>query len=188
MDLSLFSKLKNSQGRWIQPLLYLALALLIAASVCYAIFAFKIYLQNTKISELNSQLALYGSPSEKLSESKFLDYKKKIDYFNSIIKNHKTSSGAFNFLEQKTLPNIWYSGISILELKNEITLTGEAATMEALSRQVKLFEESAGDIKNVSILSSKMGDQGRTQFSLTLSVYPKMFTPLAPADNAQPTQ
>ncbi len=187
MDISLLSKLKNSEGRWIQPLLYLALAILIAACFCYAVFAFKVYLQNTKISEINSKLALYGSPSEKLSESKFLDYKKKIDYFNTIIKNHKTSSGAFDFLEGKTLPNIWYSGISILELKNEITLTGEAATMEALSRQVKLFEESADDIKSVSILSSKMGDQGRAQFSLTLSVYPKMFMPLAPADKASPT-
>ncbi|MBX4200949.1 hypothetical protein KW786_02355 [Candidatus Parcubacteria bacterium] len=181
MELPLLSKLKNSQDKWIRPLFYLVLALLIAASCCYLLFAFKVYLQNTRISEINSKLALYGSPSEKLSEAKFLDYKKKIDYFNSIIKNHKTSSNAFKFLEEKTLPDIWYSSIGILEVKNEITLTGEAQNMETLSHQVKLFEESKSDIRSVSLLNSKMGDQGRAQFSLTLSVYPKMFTPLAPA-------
>ncbi len=185
MDLPLLSKLKSSQEKWVYPLFYLVLALLVAACCCYLVFAFKIYLQNTKISELNSKLALYGSPSEKVSEAKFLDYKKKIDYFNSIIKNHKTSSRVFDFLEEKTLPNIWYSGISILEVKNEITLTGEAATMEVLGRQVELFEQSQDTIKTVSILTSKMGDQGRAQFSLTLSVNPALFMPLAPAASAE---
>jgi hypothetical protein len=175
MDFSLLSRLKNSQSQWISPLLYLSLTLLVVTSLCYSIFAFKVYLQNNEISVLNSKLALYGSPSEKQVETKFLEYKKKIDSFNSIIGGHRTTSGAFNFLEDNTLPNVWYSSISILETKSEISLTGEASTMEVLSHQIQLFEQSTDQVKNVNVLSSKMSEQGRAQFSLTLSINPKLF-------------
>jgi len=175
VNFSFLSRFKNSQSFWIQPAFYLAWALLIASVSCYLVFMFKTYLQNQKIAELNDKLVLYGTKEEKTAEDKFLDYKKKIEDFNTLIDKHTTSLKVFNFLEKKTLPNIWFSSINILETKYEISLVGESETVAVLGRQVALFEESKGYIKDVTVLSSKMGTQGRTQFSLTLSLDPSIF-------------
>lgn len=175
MDLSALYRFKDNQAKWIYPAFYLAAALLIASVFCYLVFATKVYLQEQKVAELNRKLAVYGTAQEKLSESKFIDYKKKIEYFSSMIAAHKNSLNAFDFLEEKTMPTIWFSSIDILQVKNQISLSGEAKNLEELSRQIKLFEESNDQVKSVTVLSSKTGNDGKVQFTLGLSIYPKLF-------------
>lgn len=176
VDFSLFYQLRNNQFRWMNAIFYFACVLLIVTIFCYCIFAFKVYLQSQKINELDKKLAVYGTDQQKESEKKVLDYKKKIDDFTTIINSHKISLNVFSFIEEKTLPDIWFSSINVSEVKDEINLSGESKNMETLSRQIKTFEESKDYIKDINVLNSQVEQQGKIIFTLNLSLNPNIFT------------
>lgn len=162
-------------------LFYFVGALLLGAILCYGIFVLKTYLLEEKISQFNSQIAAYGTMEQKASEKQVLDYKKKIDDFSSILATHKISSNIFTFLETITVANVWFSNFDMAQSTNEMRLAGEAETMEALSRQVELFEASKGRIASITVLSSQVAPNGKVKFILNLVLDPAIFTYLAPA-------
>jgi hypothetical protein len=112
MNFNLFSQGKGKESRWMDVVFYFMCALLIATICCYGIFLLKVYLQQQNINELDQKMLVYGSPEEKLSEKEVLDYKKKLADYIGIINNHKISLHLFNFIEQNTLPNVWFSSIT----------------------------------------------------------------------------
>ncbi len=175
MDFSLFYQLRNKQSRWIDVIFYSVFALLIATVLCYGFFAFRVYFQNQQINELDKKILAYNTVQQKAYEKEVLDYKKKIDDYAIIINSHKISSNVFNFIEKKTLPNVWFSNLNVSEVANEIDLSGESENMKALSSQVQIFEESKDYIKNITVLDSHIAEHGKINFNLRLSLDPKIF-------------
>jgi len=169
-------QLKNKQPSWINPVFYFACLLLGAVIFCYGIFFFKTYLQQQKIDELAMKIATYGTPEDKMAENKVIEYKKKIDDFALLLAGHKISLKMFNFIEEKTLPDVWFSSISASGTKNEVTLIGQAATGETLSRQMGVFEDSKEYVKNISLLSSQFGEKGSINFTVGMALEPKLFS------------
>ncbi len=166
----------RSRKWWIAVVFYAVIAIFLVTLTCYAIFAFKAYVYNKKISELNDKIASYSTPDEKSAEQKVSDYKKKIDDFATIIGNHKISSNIFSFIETTTLPNVWFSSFTLSESDNEIRMVGEAENMEALSKQFNVFESSKDYVQNISVLNSQSSQSGRISFILNVSLNPKIFS------------
>lgn len=175
MDFSLFYRLKNDQSQLFTALLYVAVALAIAVIFCYGIFTVNIYLHNQKISQLDQKIAVYGSDEQKAAEKKALDYKKEISDFANIVANHKISAGLFSFIQDHTLPSVWFSSFSAFEDTDEINVSGETKDWETLSHQVNIFETNKEYIKNATMATAQFTD-GRVKFILRLSLAPKIFT------------
>lgn len=175
MDFNLLFQLKNNRAQWIGAISYVVYAVLIITIFCYGVFTLKAYLQSQRISQLDSKIAIYGTQQQKASETKFFDYKNKIEAFTKILDSHKISSNIFGFMEESTLPNVWFSSFNVLEAKNQVNLSGESQDMETLSRQVKIFEESKDYVKNITVLSSQMGEKGNIKFTLNFVLEPKFF-------------
>src|SRR3989344_4039191 len=175
MDFSLFYQLRNSKSRWIDYVFYFTCFLLVAAVFCYSIFTFKVYFQKQKVNELDKKILIYSTEQHRESEKKIIDYKKKIDDFTMIINNHRISLNVFSFIEQNTLPNVWFSSFNVSEIRNEINLAGESENMEALSSQVKIFEGSKDYVKSIGVLNFQVVDQGKIRFTVKLSLDPKIF-------------
>lgn len=177
MTLQLLNLLKNKY--WlVNSLFYFALASLIVVVFSYLIFTFKVYLQSQKINEMDKIIAAYGTDEQRSYEKKVFDYKRKIDDFAVILKNHKISSNIFIFIEERTLPKIWFSQFETLDLsepESEINLSGEAENTEVLSRQIQVLEKSKDYIKSVSIASYQVGPAREVKFVLNLSLEPKIF-------------
>ena len=170
MDFNLPNQLKDKSLR-VNFLFYSALVLLMIAIFCYGIFWLKTYLQNQKIGELDKQISEYGTDQEKLYEKEVLGHKKTIDDFAAII-----SSNVFVFIEENTLPSIWFSNFDMSKSTNEIKLSGESASMEILSQQVQIFENKKEHVKSISVLESETGANGKIKFILNLSLNPNIFT------------
>ena len=156
-------------------LLYLPLVLLVIALFCYGIFALKVYLLQQKISEVDKRIALYVTPEQKNYEKEVFDYKRQIDDFNTILTAHRTPTNVFNFVEDNTLPTIWFSSFDMAQSTDEIRLAGEAASMASLSQQVAIFEQNKEDIKSIGVLNSQISSQGKIAFILDLLVKPEIF-------------
>ncbi len=165
----------KSRSFWISFAFYFCLVLLVISILLYAFFLFRSAVQNQTISDLENKIATYGTEEQKASEKQVLDYKKKIDDFAALVDNHKISSNIFSFIESKTMPNTWFLNFDMSESANEIRLTGETESMEALSRQVQTFEESKNYVKSISVLSSQANFANKISFTLSLELDPKVF-------------
>jgi len=175
VNISFFSRLKDDKSRPTVYLFYSAWALLVATVFCYGIFSIRIYFQNQKISELDKQINDYGTREEKLAEKEILGYKKKITDFSTLVDNHKISSNVFNFIEEKTLPNVMFSSINLSEVAGTIDVSGNSESMDTLSSQVHIFEENKDTVKSINVLSSQVADNGQVRFTMSLSLDPKIF-------------
>ncbi|MDO8530201.1 MAG: hypothetical protein Q7S10_02235 [bacterium] len=170
------SNLTAKKTWWMDILFYFVVSVLIAAVFCYLIFVLKIYLQKQKMAGIESNIAVYGSEEQKAYEKKILDYKKMVDDFASILGKHKISSNLFNFIEDHTLPSVWFSNFDMAHSTSEIRLLGEAENMLVLSNQVKILEENKEYIKSINVLNSQVGAGGKINFILNVSLEPKVFT------------
>ncbi len=176
MDLSLLYQLKDKQSRLVDWVFYGMCILLVATIFCYGIFAFKVYLENKKVDQMNVKLNSYGTSAQKSAEAEVLNDKKKIDDFTAMISHHRISTNVFSFIEENTLPNVWFSNFRLSEVSNVINLSGEADTASTLSRQVQIFEQHQDYISNISVLDFQTQDKGNIKFSLNLAINPNLFS------------
>jgi preprotein translocase subunit SecG len=167
---------KGVSASWISRVFYVMSALMVAILLCYGIFSFKTYLQRKEINEINEKIAFYGTQDQKENEKKIIDLQEKLKDFSGIVENHKISTNVFSFIEQKTLPKIWFSSFDLSETTSDMRLAGIAENMEILSQQVLAFEKSANYVKHINILDSQIESSGKISFMINLSLDPKIFT------------
>src|SRR3989344_22634 len=184
-----FYQIKNRETWWVDAIFYMAGALLAIAIFCYCILAIKIYFQRQQIAAINEKISQYGTPQDKEREKNVLGYKKNIDDFLFILGKHALSSNILVFIENNTLPEVWFSNFNMSEAINELRLSGEAKDMEALSRQLLVFEQSRDYVKKVTVVNSKTlaGTANKVVFLVDISLNPAIFkyTPAQMAPTAQ---
>lgn len=173
--LGILNKLRDKKLWWVDVVFYFVISSLIAVIICYVVFAIKISLEKTNITALQAKLATVGTEQQKEMEKIVFEYQKKLNTYAPLIKNHKISSNIFAFLEQNTLPNVWYSRFSVASNGSDIVLSGEAGSVETLSRQTAIFEESEY-LKNITVLGTAVGTEGRVTFNLSLSLNPNIIS------------
>ena len=154
---------------------YLVLIIATTLAFAYGVLTFKVYFYETKIKEIDGKIAVYSTPQEKAHEKQVFDYKKKIDDFAAIINSHKITTNVFSFIEDYTLPRVWFSSFNMSETTNEVRVAGETENMETLSRQFKALETANEYVKHISVLSSQVDNAGKVSFILNLFLQPSIF-------------
>lgn len=145
-----------------------------AAVFCYLIFTAKIYLQKAEIKNYEVSLATVGTDEQKEMEKQIFDYQKKINDYAILIGDHRIFSNILSYLEQNTLPSVWFLRFNMEGKDANIILSGETESVEILSRQISVFEESQY-LTKITVLSSTLGDNNKINFNLALSLDPKIF-------------
>lgn len=173
--ISLTNLLKNKDSSLINVIFYFLCVTFIISIFIYSTITLKVYLQTQRIDELNKRVIDYGLYKKTSNEDKIIDYKKKIDDFSLIVKNHKISSNVFNFIEENTLPNVWFANFDMFQDLNEIKLSGEAENIEVLGNQIQIFERNKDQVVSASILNSVFDTNGRIKFVLSISLNPKIY-------------
>jgi len=182
MDFSIIFKLRNKKIWWLDVIFYFVVALLVATIFSYLIFIIKNVIQNKQIAAIEDQLLTVGTPEQKEQEAQVILYKKKINDFSELIKNHEFASNAFAFIEENTQPNVWFKQFNLDEKGSQIQLMGEAENMEAFSRQTATFEKNEY-VKSLGTLNSSLVDSEQIDFNLTLTLDPKIFTYIVNVEN-----
>ena len=178
MDFSVISQLRAKKFWWLDVMLYFAVSLLIAAGFCYFVFSVKSGMIKKQISDAASSLDTVGTQEQKAQEKQVNDYIKKINDFNNLFKNHKFVSNGFAFMQNETMPYIWFKQFGLDQKGASIQLSGQADNMDNFSRQVANFEKSKY-VKKVGMLNSTVGSDGKISFSVNLTLDPKIFTYIA---------
>lgn len=121
-------------------------------------------------------IAAFGSAQQRALEQEIFDNKKKIDDFAVLVKNQKITSGVFTFIEEKTLPSVWFSNFSLSPENSEIRLLGQTDSLDTLSKQFGVFEQSRDYVKAITVMSLQADAKGSVVFVLNLELDPAIFT------------
>lgn len=181
MDLSSINLSSDKKELLKDVIFYISLSLLISAVLCYFIFSAKISSQKRAISQIDASMSTIGTDLQKQKEAAIFSYRKKIDDFANLMANHKSALNILNFLEQQTMPRVWFNRFNLSEKDKSIILSGEAESVEVLSHQVMVLESNQY-VKKIDVLSSSIGDSGRVTFNLNAVLDPKIFIPIQPAN------
>lgn len=174
MDFSIIYQLRTKRFWWLDVILYFAVAVLVATIFCYFIFSIKVGFEEKAIQDISDKLLQVGTQDQKAQEKEVLNYIKKINDFNSIFSNHQFASNIFAYMQQQTMPYIWFKQFSLDQKNASVQLTGEADNMDNLSRQVANFETNPY-VKKVGTLSSTAGTNTKLSFNVNLSLDSKIF-------------
>jgi len=175
---NIFSKLRENKVWWVDVVFYFIISSLIATILCYLIFAIKIESQKIGIKNYEVSLATVGTEEQKEMEKQIFEKQKKINDYIPLLEDHKIFMNVLTFLEKNTLPKVWFLRFSMGGSNANITVSGEAESVEVFSRQISIFEESEY-LSKITILSSMLGEGNRINFNLALSLDPKIFTLVA---------
>ena len=175
MDFRVIFQLRNRKIWWMDVIFYFAISLLAATVFCYLIFLVKNGMTRSDIKNEILALQTVGTNSQREQEKNVVNYQKKVNDFIKLFKNHEFASNVFAFMEKQTMPNIWFKQFVLDEKNRGVQLSGEADSMDALSRQVANFERNEY-VKRVGALNSSLGGSARVEFNFNLSLDPKIFS------------
>lgn len=170
---TLLSQMRERKLWWVDVALYFVISSFMATIACYFIFAVKVYRLEGEIRDNEAALATVGTDEQKEKEKKVFEYQKKINDFLPIIKDYKLLSNMLAFIEQNTLPKVWFSRFSMGGEGVDLILSGESDSAETLAKQIAILE--GGEyFEKITVLSSTLGDEGRNNFNLSVSLDPKI--------------
>lgn len=174
MDFSAILQMRSKRFWWMDVVFYFVISLLIASVLCYFIFFIKNMMQKSQIEETVKAMESVGTTQQKEYEKTVINYQKKISDFKKIFLNHEFASNVFVFMQDQTMPNVWFKRFGLERRSNRVQLFGEADNMEAFSRQVAHFEKNEY-VKDVATLNSTVGDLAKIQFNLHIDLDSKIF-------------
>jgi len=187
MDFSTILQFREKKFWWVDAIFYLSASFLIAAVFCYVIFSVRTSMLKSEIESQTKLMETVGTTQQKEYEKEILGYQKKINSFKSFLKNLKFASSAFTFMEDQTMPYIWFKNFSFNAQSNTITLSGEAEDMEIVSRQINKFEKNEY-VKSIGQLNFSIGQGAKTQFNVSLAMDPKWFSYKEPVKTGEPIE
>ena len=175
MNFRAIFQLKDKKFWWVDIVFYFVISMLIAVVFCYAIFIIKNNIQRNQIKEEEVKIEAIASEQQKVDEEEVILYKKKIGDFADLLENHEFLSQAFIFMENHTRPDVWFKNMNIDKTNRKLLVAGETDSMEALSRQVAVFEKD-GYVEKIDLLNSTLSDSARINFNLSLILNPEIFS------------
>jgi Tfp pilus assembly protein PilN len=134
------SKKNKTRLNVILPWFSLILVFIVVFGVFF--FSARINANNSKIGELDEQLAAAKSEEEEEIEKTLMVYKKKVNNVIDILKERERSLEFYSFLEGLVHPDIYFTDLSLDMEQGFASLTGIVKDFESLGQQISAFKEN----------------------------------------------
>jgi uncharacterized protein (DUF2164 family) len=152
--------------------LYIVLALFLVFVLSYLGLIFYNQKIEKEISEVTN--ALKRTPDEAALEERVFALKKRIEDVKPLFLQHKLPRSLFEFLEQNTLPKVWFSKVDF-DFENSVAkLSGKTDNFEFLGQQIMVFEKKEV-IKKVQLSDITLLKEGGIGFNIELNFVPTTF-------------
>jgi hypothetical protein len=159
---------------WQDILLYFSMGIFLAA-----IFGFFALSSSQKKAEnslqgLEQSLSQSGTAEEISLEKQIKTTENQINNFSQVLNSHTYPSKIFDFLPKIVHPKVRFKQTGLDAVKYEVSISGEAESLVALQQQIFIFQQEPL-IKKFTLSSFYIGEEGKTNFNLNLSLSPKIF-------------
>lgn len=159
---------------WYNLGFYVAVALLIAVVLGYALLFYFERNALDNLQDLEERISQIGTKAEKTLEAEVLLSQKRVNDFVTLLQNHKNSSNFFAFLETTCHPKVWLTRVELHPGEATAVVTGETANFRNLGQQVFILREQAL-INSIELTDLSIGEGGETKFTFYLDLNPQLF-------------
>jgi Tfp pilus assembly protein PilO len=153
---------------WLKILFYVLISLLIIVFLGYFILGHFQKKSLASFQNLEAEISGEKTPQKITLEKEILGYQKKIGDFGLILNHHLSSSKFFDFLEENTHPQVWFSQISLSPGAGIAVVSGHAETFPALGQQIQILKRET-TLKNIDLAKISLGKKGEIEFTLNLT-------------------
>ncbi|MDO8424540.1 MAG: hypothetical protein Q7S70_01195, partial [bacterium] len=150
------------------------LALLAASILSFFLLDRSLRNSESSLKNLEETLTREKTPKEATLERDILSLQKKIKNFSQLFSRHSYPSKAFDFVESVTHPEVWISQVSLDARESKVVASGETESFTTLGQQLLILEKNP-QIKSFLLSSLSIGKKGRVDFTLNISLDPKIF-------------
>lgn len=157
------------------PSLFLIFSLLIALNLTISFVYFHLSSEEFSKKIKEKEKLLLKNETEKELENKIILYEGKIRNFKKLLSKHKNLRNVFNFIEQISHPDVWFKSFSFETESGSLTLTAETKNLMTVSQQIIILREQKEIIDKINLSNVGMNDKGKVNFSLELTLSPKIF-------------
>lgn len=99
---------------------------------------------DAQVESLKKEIAVYSGDKQSLTA-----FQKKLSAFGSLLSQHIHWSTFMNFMEDKTLPDIYYTSIAVDG--NRVTLVGKSNNYTQVAKQLTVFSDQKEILSDVSV-------------------------------------
>lgn len=132
----------------------------------YFYFDLNISKMNERINQKQAQLG----PIEKTiqeKEQELIPIKEKIDSFEILISQHRTSSDVYGFLERNSLPKVWFSDFEFGLEEKMVIVSGQTDSFITLEQQMSVLKNNQADfLESLKLRKVEVGEKGVINFEI----------------------
>jgi Tfp pilus assembly protein PilN len=132
-------------------------------------------LENNAVSNLQNledRISEVGTKEEKIQETQLLLDKRRIEDFASLLSGRQKTSAVFKVIEEATLPDIWFTQVSISG--SQANLTGQTPSFKTLGQQLLILREQSL-IEKTTLSNLSINKEGAVDFNITVSFKEEVF-------------
>lgn len=146
----------------ISPLIIIGTVICVILAIVITAVYFYFDFRNKKLSEQIQQKKEELQPMEQSiaeMEQIIIPIKEKIDSFETLILNHQTPIAIYDFFEENSMNNVWFSDFKFNSETKEVSITGQTDTFFSLGQQASIFRKSPL-LKNLDLTSADIVEDG----------------------------
>lgn len=125
------------------------------------------YTLKGKAGDLEKEIEMMGTKSDKEFEQEILGLQKRMTNLKTLISSHVYWSDMFEEIDELTVANVQFEGFSG-DMAGEMTLEGKGANYSAVAKQLVSFLGS-DKIEDADLSDISLTTEGLVQFSMRLS-------------------
>lgn len=161
----------SPESRWFGVFLVFSIIFFLIVFIFYFFIVGSIERTKKNIEDLKSKFLAKTEEERKLEES-IISYQQKIKDFSFLLNNHKKTSNFFEILEDLTHPQVWFSNFKF-NSEGIIGLEGQAESYEAVSQQLKIFQENP-NFQEVKLEDVSLIGPNQIKFRLSAFIRPEV--------------
>ncbi len=172
--LNIIPKPKLSLPFWVNPLIWISGAILLAMIGLFGFYYFQASSWESKAKAKESDYFVLGTPENKAAEEKVGKIAQQLEKFSQAFASHKLSYVFFDFLKANCHPNVSFSSLNLAPSSGKVSLAGQTNTYKSLSEPIVVLK----NIKEPSALEVSdiiLDKEGKITFRLNFTIDPNFF-------------
>ncbi len=169
------NKRTTDKALWVTILFYLSLVLFLVSVGSYFVFDHFIASYSKNLDDIKMEIRQAGTIEEKIKEKEVLETQGQIKDFSKLLANHRFISSFFTNFEEWCHNRVWFSNINLSINDFTVDLSGETDNFQTLGQQMIVLKNHEL-VEGVSLSNIQMNLDGRIDFNLSISFYPKVFS------------
>lgn len=165
-------KQKQNKVDTIDALAYLSLFLIVAVVIGFIVFHYVlIEKENTRMKGYVNDIATWEKQmSEGDQKANMLALKKKSDVYVKLLNSRTEASKIFEFVKQRTLPEIYYNNFEADMDGKTVVLGGISDTFQNLAKQYLIFKADKEHVNSITIKEVGINKEKGINFTFNVSL------------------